>query len=40
MDCKYIYNLDVTSLSGPGTYQVYARIAGVDLNDPAVFGLR
>jgi len=40
VDCKYIYNLDVTSLAGKGTYQVYARIGGVNLDDPAVFGLK
>jgi hypothetical protein len=40
VDCKYIYNLDVSYLSGAGTYRVYARINGQNLADPAVFDLR
>ncbi len=40
VDCKYIYNLDVSSLSGQGTYRVYARINGMNLSDPATFDLR
>lgn len=39
VDCKYLYNLQVSSLSGPGTYRVYANIAG-NLADPATFDLR
>ena len=40
VDCKYIYNLDVSSLSGSGTYTVWARIGGVNLAVPATFDLR
>lgn len=40
VDCKYIYNLDVTSLSGKGTYYVYARINGQNLQVPAKFDLK
>jgi hypothetical protein len=40
VDCKYIYNLDVTSLSGKGTYKVYVNIDGVNLAAPAVFDLK
>jgi hypothetical protein len=40
VDCKYIYNLDVSSLSGQGTYRVYARIGGENLSSPAKFDLR
>jgi hypothetical protein len=40
VDCKYIYNLDVSSLSGQGTYTVWVRIGGVNLQVPATFDLR
>jgi hypothetical protein len=40
VDCKYIYNLDVSSLAGQGTYRVYARIGGENLDAPAKFDLR
>ncbi len=40
VDCKYIYNLAVSQLSGTGTYKVYANIGGSNLADPAVFDLR
>jgi hypothetical protein len=40
VDCKYIYNLDVTSLHGAGTYTVWARINGVNILTPATFDLR
>jgi hypothetical protein len=40
VDCKYIYNLDVSSLTGQGTYRVYARIDGQNVADPAVFDIR
>ena len=40
VDCKYIYNLDVSSLDGSGTYYVYANIAGVNVPDPAKFDLK
>ena len=40
VDCKYIYNLDVSSLNGQGTYRVYANIGGSNLADPATFDLR
>ena len=39
VDCKYIYNLDVSSLTGKGTYTVYVNING-NLADPATFDLR
>jgi hypothetical protein len=40
VDCKYIYNLDVSSLDGAGTYTVWARIDGVNVQVPATFDLR
>jgi hypothetical protein len=40
VDCKYIYNLDVSSLNGAGTYTVWVRIGGVNLQVPATFDLR
>jgi hypothetical protein len=40
VDCKYIYNLDVSSLSGVGTYTVWVRIGGVNLQVPATFDLK
>jgi hypothetical protein len=40
VDCKYIYNLDVSSLSGAGTYTVWVRIGGVNIAVPATFDLR
>jgi hypothetical protein len=40
VDCKYIYNLDVSSLSGAGTYTVWVRINGTNIQVPATFDLR
>jgi hypothetical protein len=40
VDCKYIYNLDVSSLTGQGTYRVHARIDNQNLAAPAIFDLR
>jgi hypothetical protein len=40
VDCKYIYNLDVTSLSGVGTYTVWVRINGGNIQVPATFDLK
>jgi hypothetical protein len=40
VDCKYIYNLEVSSLDGPGTYTVWVRIGGVNIAAPATFDLR
>jgi hypothetical protein len=40
VDCKYIYNLDVSTLTGVGSYKVYANIGGVNVANPAVFDLR
>ena len=40
VDCKYIYNLDVSSLSGQGTYTVWVRIGGQNIQVPATFDLR
>lgn len=40
VDCKYIYNLAVGELDGPGTYKVYANIGGTNASAPGVFDLR
>jgi hypothetical protein len=40
VDCKYIYNLDVSSLNGQGTYTVWVNIDGVNIATPATFDLR
>jgi hypothetical protein len=40
VDCKYIYNLDVSSLNGQGTYTVWVRIGGQNVPVPATFDLR
>ena len=40
VDCKYIYNLDVSTLSGSGSYTVGAVIADADLPGPATFDLK
>jgi hypothetical protein len=40
VDCKYMYNLATSSLSGAGTYKVYAVINGNTASNPAVFDLR
>jgi hypothetical protein len=40
VDCKYVYNLDVTSLSGVGTYTVWVRIGGTNIPVPATFDLK
>jgi hypothetical protein len=40
VDCKYMYNLATSSLSGVGTYKVYAVINGVMATNPAVFDLK
>jgi hypothetical protein len=40
VDCKYIYNLDISSLNGVGTYTVWVRIGGVNLQVPATFDLK
>lgn len=40
VDCKYIYNLDVSSLSGSGSYHVWANVGGKNVPSPAVFDLR
>jgi hypothetical protein len=40
VDCKYIYNFDVTSLNGTGTYTVWVRINGMNLQVPATFDLK
>jgi hypothetical protein len=40
VDCKYTYNLDVSSLNGAGTYTVWVRIGGVNIQVPATFDLR
>jgi hypothetical protein len=40
VDCKYIYNLDVSSLGGQGTYTVWVNIDGVNIAVPATFDLR
>jgi len=40
VDCKYMYNLATSSLSGVGTYKAYAVINGVTASNPAVFDLK
>ena len=40
VDCKYMYNLATSSLSGVGTYKVYAVINGVTATPPATFDLK
>lgn len=40
VDCKCMYNLATSSLSGPGTYKVEAVIGGVPASAAAVFDLR
>ena len=40
VDCKYMYNLATSSLSGVGRYQVSAVINGVPASNPAQFDLR
>ncbi|HEY3909550.1 MAG TPA: hypothetical protein VGM07_06635 [Stellaceae bacterium] len=40
VDCKYMYNLDVSSLPGAGTYTVNALINGYPAMNPAQFMLR
>lgn len=40
VDCKYIYNLDVATLTGTGTYSVWANIDGTNVPQRAVFDLR
>jgi hypothetical protein len=40
VDCKYIYNLDASSLNGTGTYSVWANIGGTNVPQRAVFDLR
>jgi hypothetical protein len=40
VDCKYMYNLATSSLSGPGRYQVTAVINGSPAAGPALFDLR
>jgi hypothetical protein len=40
VDCKYIYNLDVSSLTGKGTYKVYVDIGGVNIQIAATFDLK
>ena len=40
VDCKYMYNLATSSLSGVGTYTVEALIGGTPATNPAVFELK
>lgn len=40
VDCRYMYNLAVSSLAGPGTYQVRAIVDGVPAGGAATFQLR
>ena len=40
VDSKYMYNLDVRSLLGPGTYEVRVVIDGVPASGPAIFKLK
>jgi hypothetical protein len=40
VDCKYIYNLAVSSLNGVGTYTVWARIGGMNTQVLATLDLK
>jgi hypothetical protein len=40
VDCKYMYNLATSSLSGPGGYKVEVMINGNPVAGPALFDLR
>lgn len=40
VDCKYIYNLSVSSLSGAGRYSVNVNIGGMNVPAPGIFDLR
>ena len=40
VDCKYMYNLATSSLSGAGTYNVFVKINSVMASGPAVFDLK
>jgi len=40
VDCKFLYNLEVTSLKGAGTYSVGAIINGTPASNPATFMLK
>ena len=40
VDCKYMYNLATSSLSGPGQYKVEAVIGGTVATGAAIFDLR
>ena len=40
VDCKLIYNLDVSTLKGSGDYKVFADFGNGTVNDPALFGLK
>jgi hypothetical protein len=40
VDCKYIYNLSVSSLSGAGRYNVNVNIGGTNVPLPAIFDLK
>jgi hypothetical protein len=40
VDCKYMYNLATSSLSGVGTYSVYAAIGDNQAVGPAIFDLK
>jgi hypothetical protein len=40
VDCKYMYNLDVSSLTGAGGYSVGAIINGTPATNPATFLLK
>ena len=40
VDCKYMYNLATSSLTGAGKYNVVAIIGGMPLDDVATFDLK
>lgn len=40
VDCKLIYNLDVSTLRGTGSYTVQADFGTGPVDDPALFGLK
>jgi hypothetical protein len=40
VDCKYIYNLDVSTLRGTGTYKAEAIVGGTAAGGAAYFDLK
>lgn len=40
VDCKLIYNLDVSTLTGTGSYEILADFGSGPVENPALFGLK